>query len=298
MIVRTEPVDGEALFGSAARRDGDVLSDFDYLIVAADAAALRPRKRWLASQGFSVSDYTWKRLERCFNEGTLFALHLKLEARPTFDRTGRLRNLFQSFKQKPQYGKDYEESLELFRPLECIPASAIGRAWALDTLAVAFRNSAILSLADEGRHVFSMTSIVEEVATKGRINKEQAVSLHLLRNAKVHYRTGTPGYVSRHALDNALRAVQAALKLDFSSTEGGLPQVAGAYSKSVSAYARMRSIEAELISVPNHVMSNPEAVHIRSNLLHAVRDPHSYLWRFLHKFDAIEADLVRLRSFC
>lgn len=171
MILGADPVDGEALFGSAARQDGDALSDLDYLIVSTDAIALRSRKRWLANQGFSVSDYTWKRLQRCFTEGTLFALHLKLEARPTFDPTGRLRNLFHSFQEKREYGKDFQESLQLFRPLASIPGSAIGRAWALDTLAVAFRNSAILWLASEGRHVFSMAAIVEELAIRGKSTK-------------------------------------------------------------------------------------------------------------------------------
>lgn len=297
MIFGTGPADAEALFGSAARRDGDVLSDFDYLIVSSDTTALRSRKRWLAKQGFSVSDYTWKRLQRCFTDGTLFALHLKLEARPTFDPAGRLCELFQSFRRKPTYEKDYEESLQLFRPLEVVPASVIGRAWALDTLAVAFRNSAILWLANEGRYVFSMTSIIKEFAIRGRINPGQSSTLRLLRTAKAHYRTGTLCYFSSLNFYDALRAVEAALKIDFSSTWGTLPEIAYAHSTSASAYARMRSIEAELMCFPSHARSNPEAAHIRSKLLRAVRDPHSYLWAFLQKPEAIEAELGRLRTF-
>lgn len=73
-------VTSEALFGSAARRDGDRLSDVDYLIVGDDIPVLRRRKEWLQSQGFSVSDFTWTRLERMCAKQTLFSLHLKLES--------------------------------------------------------------------------------------------------------------------------------------------------------------------------------------------------------------------------
>jgi predicted nucleotidyltransferase len=209
-----EPTDAEALFGSAARRDGDAFSDIDYLIVGENAKSLRSRKWWLASLGFSVFDYTWNRLARAFAAGTLFALHLKREARPIIDRNGRLRELFESFQPKTSYDSDYEESLQLFRPLERLPASFVGRAWALDTLAVAFRNAAILLLAKEGQYVFSMKSIVKELRARGRINREQAASLYSLRISKARYRSGLASHVGRHQLDGVLQAVQAALKLD------------------------------------------------------------------------------------
>ena len=41
------PLDGEALFGSAARRDSDSFSDVDYLIVDDRINELRARKEWL-----------------------------------------------------------------------------------------------------------------------------------------------------------------------------------------------------------------------------------------------------------
>lgn len=292
-----EAVDAEALFGSAARRDSDAFSDIDYLIVGEKAENLRSRKWWLAGQGFSVSDYTWNRLERAFAAGTLFALHLTLEARPIIDRTGRLRDLFRSFYPKASYESDYYDSLQLFRPLERVPASLIGRAWALDTLAVAFRNTAITLLARDGRYVFSMNSIVNELRTRGKINREQAASLHSLRTSKARYRSGFVSHVGRHQLDGALRAVGTALKLDFQVADTALPHIIYGHNKSSSAYARMRSIEAELISVPAGALSHPEASQIRNDLLRTVRDPHAYLWRLFYEADNIEANLSRLRAF-
>jgi len=67
----------EVLFGSAARGDGDDLSDVDYLLVDGCATVLNQRKTWLSGQGFSVSDYTWPRFTRLFTQRTLFSLHLK-----------------------------------------------------------------------------------------------------------------------------------------------------------------------------------------------------------------------------
>jgi hypothetical protein len=293
----TDPLAAEALFGSAARRDSDTFSDLDYLIVGETSAQLGPRKRWLTAQGFSVSDYTWRRLERCFNDRTLFALHLTLEARIVFDRANRLRDLFQSFRPKSRYTRDYEDSLQLFCPLECVPDSSIGRAWALDTLAVAFRNSAILSFADEGVYLFSMAAILSELKKRGRITEEQVGTLSLLRLAKAKYRADVNEHIGKDTLANALRAVQSALKLDVSSTEGTLSRLTDAHSKSISTYARMRSIEAELISVPAHAIRHFEAAQIRSELLRAVKNPHAYLWQFVHNAREVDASLSRLRAF-
>jgi hypothetical protein len=296
-VIGTEPMDAEALFGSAARQDGDILSDVDYLVVGNNHNKLRARKQWLTRQGFSVSDYTWKRLERSFENQTLFALHLAVESRPVLDRTGRLRDLFASYKPKTAYDSDFDDSLQLFRPLERVPASSQGRAWALDVLAVAFRNSAILQLAEQGRYVFSMRAIVEELTIRGRINREQSEALRSLRTYKARYRADVAGFVSREQLDRPLRAVQAGLLLDFECVDGTPQDLISTARKSTDAYARMRSMEAELISAPQSVLSNPEAAQLRSDLLRNTRDPHTYLWTFLYNAEVMEDNLARFRSF-
>ena len=297
MIGGAEAMDAEALFGSAARQDGDVLSDVDYLIVGDDHDKMRSRKQWLTRQGFSVSDYTWRRLERSFENRTLFALHLAVESRPVLDRAGRLRDLFNSYQPKTAYSSDFEESLQLFRPLEYVPASSQGRCWALDVLAVAFRNSAILQLAAEGRYVFSMGAIINELTTRGKINRERAEDLRLLRTYKARYRAEVNRHVSREELDKSLRAVQGALLLDFQSVDGKPHDIISTAPKSTHAYARMRSIEAELISAPLRALTNPEAAQIRSDLLRMTRDPHAYLWTLLYKTEVMEDTLARFRSF-
>lgn len=293
------PVDAEALFGSAARRDGDGFSDIDYLIVGNDTKALRARKEYLRGHGFSVSAYTWNRLQHLCANQTLFSIHLKLEARVVFDKDGRLTELLKLCQPKDRYLKDLEQSLELFRPLEHVPPKARGRAWAFDTLAVGFRNSAILMLADRGRYVFSMNAIIESFQSSGQITAEDARNLHRLRTLKANYRSGRPLMTDDVNYSDVVFAVQAALKIDFDSKDlharvHPLADIKG--SCSTSAYAAMRAIEAELITIPESLARIPRVAELSTALMHSLRNPHEYLWSFMHRPDEIKAQLSELRT--
>lgn len=274
----TEPVEAEALFGSAARSDRDWLSDIDYLIVGDDVRALCRRKAWLSKQGLSVSDFTWKRLERAFSQGALFALHLKLEARLIFDPKGKLRSLFESFKPKNDYVADFARSLQLFRPLSIVPDTASGGPWALDVLAVGFRNSAIMALANEGEYLFSNRAILEAFRKRGRINDDQAWTLQELRFAKMRYRAGFAGRVDKSTVVRAIQAVEAALsvELDFKTSLGD--DIASARINSTCAYAWMRAIEAELLTPSARRIRDEEASKLRLEIMRNLIDPHAYLW--------------------
>ncbi len=80
-MISPETCEIEAIFGSVARCDFDALSDIDFLIVDDRPTRLRTRKRWLAIQGVSVSDYTWPRFVRLFEKRTMFAMHLSSRAK-------------------------------------------------------------------------------------------------------------------------------------------------------------------------------------------------------------------------
>jgi hypothetical protein len=293
----SEPVEAEALFGSAARNDRDWLSDIDYLIVDEDGGALRSRKAWLSKQGFSVSDFTWKRLERAFSEGTLFALHLKLEARLIVDPKGKLQSLFESFRPKSDYVADFARSLELFRPLSHVPAVPSGGPWALDVLSVGFRNSAIMTLANEGEFLFSNRAILDAFRRRGRINKDQARALRDLRVAKMRYRRGCVARVDRSAIDRTIQAVQAALLVEFDFKTTGVDDIAGAEWSSTCAYAWMRSVEAELLTSLARGICDEEACNLRLKLMRDLMNPHTYLWKFMHDCKTIQRDLDKIRSF-
>jgi predicted nucleotidyltransferase len=293
----SQPVEAEALFGSAARNDQDWLSDIDYLIVGDDGPSLRRRKAWLTKQGFSVSDFTWKRLERAFSEGTLFALHLKLEARLIFDPKGKLRSLFESFRPKSDYVTDFARSLELFRPLSHVPAAPWGGPWALDVLSVGFRNSAIMTLANEGEFFFSNRAILDALQKRGRINKDQLGTLQELRFAKVRYRAGRARHIGKRTIDRAIQAVEAALLVEFDFKTVTGDDIASAQKNSTCAYAWMRTIEAELLTASARRIRDEEASNLRLELMKNLTDPHAYLWRFMHDSRSIECALEKIRSF-
>jgi hypothetical protein len=71
------------LYGSNARGDVDVISDFDLLLVADSEISPRdipPEKRDLLTFG-SVSRYDWKEVEGMAKYGSLFLHHIRLEGR-------------------------------------------------------------------------------------------------------------------------------------------------------------------------------------------------------------------------
>jgi hypothetical protein len=291
------PVAAEAIFGSAARGDGDRFSDIDYLIVDDDPQSLGLRKAWLSSRGFSVSDYSWKRLGSAFRNQTMFALHLAMEAKVITDKNSQLACLFSRYEPKSRYLADLDRSFELLRPLEHMPHSSSGYGWAFDLLAVAFRNSAILALADEGKYVFSMKSIVSELRRIGRVSTQHEAALLRLRKLKSRYRSGIRTSICKATLDDSLRAVSSALDVDFAASIQRPGAIIVGRTNSLLAYATMRSVEAELLAVPPRVLKNAVADSTHRGLLRAVRNPHSYLWQFMHRQAAINDGLGRLRSF-
>lgn len=212
-MISPETCEIEAIFGSVARRNSDALSDIDFLIVDDQPARLRTRKRWLAIQGVSVSDYTWPRFVRLFEKRTMFAMHLKLESKILCDRHGRYRDLLNSTRPCAGYGTEFDQSLSLFDVLQEVPASPIGRAWALDHTAVAFRNSCILLLANDGEYVFSFPSLIDRMSARGRLNGDEIRALRKLRAIKRAYRSGINVYPTSEDLHAASRAFDHALGL-------------------------------------------------------------------------------------
>jgi hypothetical protein len=289
-------LDAEAFFGSAARRDGDLLSDLDYLIVGDDTDHLRARKAWLNARGFSVADYTWKRLESQSDARTLFMLHLKLEARISVDTAGRLSSLLQAVEPKSNYAQDFRESLALFEPLNSIPNHPRGFAWAADTLAVAFRNSAILHLASEGEFCFSMSEILERLRIRGLINAKQHDDLRSLRSWKAAYRSSTNFGLLDHEFGQAAGAVRSALQHEVLAETANVACLHENRGSSTNAYAYMRSLEAELISLPSALLRDPKVRRLQRVLMRYLSDPHAYLWSFMNSSECVAAPLAELRS--
>jgi hypothetical protein len=286
----------EALFGSVARRDADTLSDIDFLIVDDDPLRLKTRKRWLEGQGLSVADYTWPRFVRLFERQTLFAMHLKLESRVLHDGSGRYRDLLSTTWRRSSYEDDFRQSLALFEVLQQIPASSMGRAWVLDHIAVAFRNSSILLLANDGEYVFSFSKVIDRMTARIRYSDQEAGALHKLRTIKRLYRSGSDIHPTKEDVYSALQAADHAFQLGLGVEErrGPIiaPDVAG--STSTEAYLYLRYIERELVSISHRYDRQFPAE--RQQLLNVVRDPHQYLWQAIYAADQIRTRLEVIRG--
>lgn len=292
-----EPCEIEALFGSSARGDSDKLSDVDYLLVDDSATRRRTRKNWLEAQGVSVSEYTWLRLVRLFSNRTLFAIHLKQESKPVYDKMGRYAELLTSTAPASDYCNKFIDSLQLFGLLQQVPNSWVGRAWALDHLAVSFRNSAILYLARDGEYVFSFETLLEKMRARGRLDARGISALRRLRWSKRAYRSGVVGLATRSTLDAALGAADQALRLGIGSKETRgicLSSHEGCNSSSTEAYAYLRTIERELLSLPHSL--DQDAAMAKAELLGIIRKPHEYLWKAIYEADRMNILLHKVRE--
>lgn len=183
-------VASEALFGSVARGDADRASDRDYLIVDDDVQLLRQREAVLRREGWSVAPYTFKKLQALSDAGALFVQHLKLEASVVVDADRRLSGLLALFRPKVCYGSDLLSNAKLARIIATRPDSAQGALWSADVLYVAVRNFGVLSLAQDGRYVFSYPDVVQGLIDRGTLRIQAQSALLKLRLLKALYRSG------------------------------------------------------------------------------------------------------------
>jgi predicted nucleotidyltransferase len=180
-------IDGVALFGSMQRGDHDHFSDRDLLIVSERGSEVEDA---FSKAGFSPNVYNWEQIENLAFEGSLFVQHLKNESRVVFDRTGRLRSLLKSFRPKKDYSQRLDENRHLIAMTNGVPHNTPAGGWAFDVLAVAFRNHAILHLAQREIYLFSFSALVRELTAEHGLSKPEADLLTNLRTRKHQYRLG------------------------------------------------------------------------------------------------------------
>lgn len=180
----------EALFGSAARGDADVLSDRDVLIVDDDIKLLAARSAELETQGASVASYTFAKLMALAARGALFIQHLKLEAEVTQDSGGRLTRLLADFSPRTDYTADIADNAALSALAATVPTGERGMLLAADILYVGVRNHGVLSLAERGIHVYGFDQVTAGLEAEGLVHSGGARALGALRFLKCLYRSG------------------------------------------------------------------------------------------------------------
>ena len=188
MTTIVNKVDTVAFYGSLVRGDRDRFSDRDVLLVSDDEAALIEGKAWMEANGFSCACYSWVKLEFLAGRKALFLQHLKQESRIVMDKGQKLRSLLSQFSPDSTYTNQIDIARELLSVTECFPDTPYGIGWALDVMAVGFRNLAILALANEGKYLFSFSAILAELKKMGMLNSDDVIRLRALRKHKASFR--------------------------------------------------------------------------------------------------------------
>ena len=85
-----------AIYGSSLRSDFDKYSDKDLLIVSSSYKRLNQLKKSYEERGFSVSTYTYSKLQFLSRKGSLFIEHLRKESSILIDDKNRLKCILES----------------------------------------------------------------------------------------------------------------------------------------------------------------------------------------------------------
>jgi hypothetical protein len=286
----------EAVFGSAARGDGDQISDRDYLIVDDDPKRLAERFTKLAADGWSVASYTFKKLEALSESGALFVQHLKQDARIVKDRNGQLSRCLNNFRPKSCYQDDIVSNSRLAALGQFPPRTSRGLLWSTDVLYVSLRNFGILSLAKRGIFEFSYEKILDLMIETGLLQAGGRNAAMKLRLFKSLYRSGED-FASPQVLE-AISTTLAALPTNvFPSRVSPISPTrmltGSAHLNSGVAYHQLRNLERYFLAA---IALSPsfEASEFALNLRKWIENPRAYAaFASVHEAEQI-AELRRI----
>lgn len=180
-----------AVFGSVARGNADAWSDADLLLVNEDSDRLRLSARMYERLGWSTTSMRWTDLRRQVASGSLFAVHLRDEARILQDPKDRLRRLLNTVRVRSRFDTEYEASAALLSLIVEVPPHPLVLGWAYDVLAVAFRCMAVPYLAQRRAVAFDTDQILRQLREFGALRDEHAaLRVSRLRVMKRVYRSG------------------------------------------------------------------------------------------------------------
>ena len=293
-----------AIFGSAARGDCDAFSDRDLLVVADDGPILRDMKKRYSSLGWSCTAYSWNRLQRASDDGSLFVQHLKQEARILWDPSERLADLLVEYTPRDSYEREFQGATSLLGDLlQHLPDCTSGPMWALDVLSVGFRSLAVTKLADNGIYAFANTDIVDGLARLGVVDRDGGHRLSWLRRYKSLYRRGPKAeHVSWSDTFDFVRLVDSAFALGLSSRSAQTVEVvelalSGRATDRATHdwYSRCRRIESALLMLrPRHRKLRREFRTQHEKLFGIVQAPNSYAWHFTGGYGVMQSSLSEL----
>lgn len=202
-----------AIFGSSLRTTFDKFSDKDLLIVGESYSKINDLRKVYESQNFSVSTYTYKKLQFLSDNGSLFIHHLKKESTILIDDNDKLKLILDNHKESIPTKKQLTESIFYFSLLKSIPNSSWGYAWYCDCFYVGLRNYLILKSAIKGEYNFSFLNLADELLQTKQIDLNDFEILRQLRVVKRAYRDRVEDILPSQDYINSLVAVGQKLKL-------------------------------------------------------------------------------------
>ena len=296
-----------AIFGSAARGDIDVFSDRDLLVVSDDEVSLRAMKRKYDSAGWSCTAYSWNRLQRAADYGSLFVQHLKQESKILSDPSNRLADLLDQYSANADYKNEWAGASSLVRLLtQHLPQCDAGPMWAMDVLSVGFRSLAVANLADHGIYAFSNSGIIEGLSRIGIVETEDKHQLSDLRRFKSLYRRGIINTQANWSVVfDRIRLIDKIFGLGLSPARGRIVEIIElALAKSdynqqsnTDWYTKCRRVESALWMLkPRQDRERHEFLERRASLLKIVKAPNVYAWHFTGGYESLQDNLFDLTT--
>ncbi len=262
------------VFGSAARKATDNMSDKDVLIVAADLRTAKTLIQEWRDKGWSVAAYSRSRLKQVAESGSLFIQHLKQEGQIITDSDHWLTDFLVRFTPRDSYHKDIVDSFDLIRPLERLMHHDVTTNMASDLGYVFMRNYAIYRLASEQTYLFDYHALMDELQRMVGFSNDCLDGLHRMRLGKHLYRS-TPKSLGglNHALRTAEYLVEACTELELGSIDSNV-----GIRGFKTSYATLRDCEAAVLLMGSDLhRSKAESIALES-IWRMVTNPRDYSW--------------------
>lgn len=232
-------------YGSFIRGNSDKYSDKDILVVADTYNELIELKTNFTNLGWSVSTYTYNKLQYLSENGFLFVKHLIDEGEIIDDKLSKLKNILKKFQEKLDYQLEMNKASSFLNFVDEIPNNTISYSWLCDNLYITFRNYLIYKSAFKNEFNFSYINLVNKLYNDKKISSSEAESLYQLRVLKSCYRNNFQDIIpSRDYVDSIISILnKVGLKIEIAFSDKPLIFKNCSFKKIDSSYKKLRYVE-------------------------------------------------------
>jgi predicted nucleotidyltransferase len=279
------------IYGSSIRGNSDKYSDKDLLIVAEEYNVLNSLKDYYSQLGWSVSTYTYDKLNYLSINGYLFVKHLILEGEIIFDTDNSLHSILKNFKECVDYVKEMKKASFFLNFIQEIPDNVISYSWLLDNTYLTLRNYLIYESALKKEYNFGYIDLVNNLLSENRITQTEAEKLFQLRVIKSCYRNNfddiSPSKDFTEDIISIVNNIGLRITTSFSQSRLNFEKIN--FNNIDSAYKKLRLIELVLknesiedqylnkcISNPQMYASNKSIEKIHLKVLEKIKTLHKH----------------------